>query len=119
MLVSDHYPLLQEPQAVEAQLPHADEEAELLAGSDGFEEFDLNEHADISFLILLLLHSGQSGVSPPNTRASNCLLQSSQVYSYIGIYFFSIIIVCNAYILIIISFFARLYFKLLCITEII
>jgi hypothetical protein len=59
------------PQVVAAQPLQADEEAEVFAGSEGLEEFDLNEHADISFFILSLWHSGHSGVSPPKTRASN------------------------------------------------
>jgi len=72
---------------VAAQPLHADEEAEVLTGSEGLEEFDLNEHADISFLILPLLHWGHSGVVPPKTRASNSWLQLLHVYSNIGIYF--------------------------------
>ena len=67
---------------------HAEEEAELLGASPGVEEFDLKEQADINFFILVLWHLGHSGVSLPNTRASNPLLQSSHIYSYIGIIFY-------------------------------
>jgi hypothetical protein len=88
MLTADFYPLAHDPQLVAAQPLHADAEAELLGASPGVEEFDLKEHADINFFALLLLHLGHSGVSPPNTRASNPLLQSSHIYSYIGILFY-------------------------------
>jgi len=45
----------------------------------------LKLHAEISFLTLLPLHSGHVTWSLPNTRHSNSFLQSSQMYSYIGI----------------------------------
>ena len=78
---------MQDEQLVAVQPLHADEEAEVLAGSEGLEELDLKEHIDINFFTLLLLQSGHSGVSPPNTRVSKLLLQSSHIYSYIGILF--------------------------------
>ena len=54
MLIANYYPLAQDPQLVAAQPAHADEEAEVLAGSEGLEEFDLKEHADINFFAFML-----------------------------------------------------------------
>ncbi len=76
------YPIPQEEQLEEEQLPHADEPADLTVVSpEDPDDFEINPHADINRDRSWLLQEGHSGVEPPITRVSKFLLQLLHLYS--------------------------------------
>jgi len=76
------YPTPQEEQLDDAQLPHADEPADLTWVSlPGPDDFEINPQADINRDRSWLSQDGHSGVELPITRVSKLLLQLLHLYS--------------------------------------
>jgi hypothetical protein len=81
------YPIPQEEQLEDAQLPQLEAPADLdVVSPEGPEDFETNPQADISLDRSLLSQDGHSGVAFPITRVSKFLPQALHLYSYIGIF---------------------------------
>ena len=77
------YPIPQEPQLLEAQLPQPDEPADLLTwgAPPGPIDLDTNPQADMSRDRSWLSQEGHWGLKLPITRVSKSFLQALHVYS--------------------------------------
>jgi len=84
------YPIPQEEQLEDAQLPQLEVPADLdVVSPEGPDDFETNPQADMSLDRFLLSQDGHSGVVFPITRVSKFLPQALHLYSYMGIFFLS------------------------------